>query len=381
MIREGGIYIDLDTICQKSYEPLFGKTIVMGIESTSPGIEQWNTDPHVGLCNALMIAPENCEFLKIWHDEYKNFSDDIWNEFSVLRPAKLARLYPDIIKIEPPESFFWPIFVGDGLPKLFEQDFEFPLAYSIHLWESASWKYLVEIDAHSVLLKNTTYNKIARKYMEKDIDYFSRNAELSPNKAQEIGLEDIFSEIYEKKRWGNGSGLGSSPDNTAEYRAYLQRFLSENKVKSVIDFGCGDWQFSSLVDWSGIDYLGIDVAKEVLRRNIEKYQKENIRFVHFNSFNDFPKVDLVICKDVFQHLSNERIKEYLAEMKKIGRRLLITNDVEGANGVNTEIQDGEWRAVRIDEWPILAPATIIFSWLVRGSASTQKKATYLVYDN
>jgi len=68
----------------------------------------------------------------------------------------------------------------------------------------------------------------------------------------EIDTENIFTEIYEKKLWGSGknefySGRGSENFNTGEYRKYLQNFILEQNISSVIDLGCGDFRVAGQV--------------------------------------------------------------------------------------------------------------------------------------
>ena len=98
LIEHGGIYLDLDTICIQSFDKFLKEKVVMGRES------------ELGLCNCVIISPSNSDFLKRWYNEYRNFHNDQWNEFSVLLPMKLAQSRPDLIEIEPREAFFWPSF-------------------------------------------------------------------------------------------------------------------------------------------------------------------------------------------------------------------------------------------------------------------------------
>ena len=57
----------------------------------------------------------------------------------------------------------------------------------------------------------------------------------------------VFDEIYDKDLWEGGSGGGSTIANTVAYRAMLEGFLRDKKISSVLDVGCGDWQFSKVV--------------------------------------------------------------------------------------------------------------------------------------
>ncbi len=46
-----------------------------------------------------------------------------------------------------------------------------------------------------------------------------------------------FRIIYEKGLWQRGSGTGSSPEYTLRYRDFLQGFLRDHGIKSVVDDG------------------------------------------------------------------------------------------------------------------------------------------------
>jgi len=66
--------------------------------------------------------------------------------------------------------------------------------------------------------------------------------------AQKSVFQDPFARHYETDAWIGGSGIGSHAVNTQGYVRFLQRFIRANGVKSVVDFGCGDWQFSRAID-------------------------------------------------------------------------------------------------------------------------------------
>ena len=84
--------------------------------------------------------------------------------------------------------------------------------------------------------------------------------------------QEAFSNIYKNKIWGENnigegwSGSGSSLQQTIKYREFLQKFLADHQIKSVVDVGCGDWTFSRAIDWTGIDYKGFDVVEDVIKK-------------------------------------------------------------------------------------------------------------------
>jgi SAM-dependent methyltransferase len=85
-----------------------------------------------------------------------------------------------------------------------------------------------------------------------------------------------FSKIYERNDWGYGSGVGSLPLNNIDYIKFVQSFITLNRLTSVVDFGCGDWQFSRFIDWSGAQYVGIDVVESVVQNNRRMFGRPNI---------------------------------------------------------------------------------------------------------
>jgi len=163
--------------------------------------------------------------------------------------------------------------------------------------------------------------------------------------------KEIFTEIYDKGIWGGGSGGGSSPENTVEYRALLQKFLKDHDIKSVVDYGCGDWSFSRLIDWSGIEYLGIDTVELVILNNINRFQKINI---HFSVGFLYPvAADLLIVKDVFQHWSNESIYDFFEDLeyRHDFKFILITNTSDQKYDFQ-DIEIGQTRGLSAKFYPL-----------------------------
>ena len=134
-----------------------------------------------------------------------------------------------------------------------------------------------------------------------------------------------FTKIYDKNIWGNGSGCGSTLTHNKQYMDILQTFMAEKNVKSVMDIGCGDWQFSKYMDWTGIDYNGIDCVKSVVEFNNDNYGKENIKFFHMDASQTFIPYafDLVIIKDVLQHWENDVIIKFMDKLISYGHKYII----------------------------------------------------------
>jgi SAM-dependent methyltransferase len=164
-------------------------------------------------------------------------------------------------------------------------------------------------------------------------------------------LEEIFTKVYEKKIWGQSSdgfgssGSGSVPEASKEYVAFVNDFIKKNNVKSVLDIGCGDGVITGLLDLSeDIHYIGIDLVEGLLEKNRIKFPRYS--FIKMNAINDqLPQVDLVLCKDVLQHLGNHHILNILENVKEIAEYALFTNDSldeksQLTKSINTDIESG-----------------------------------------
>ncbi|OHU82434.1 hypothetical protein BKN38_07185 [Helicobacter sp. CLO-3] len=185
--------------------------------------------------------------------------------------------------------------------------------------------------------------------------HFIKNLLLKQN---ENNLGALFDTIYEANMWGNGSGSGSNEILCKDYVAFLQDFFKKHDIKSVVDAGCGDWQFSKNIDFSGIDYKGFDVASFVIKANNAKYQKPNVTFTQYNGdFTTLPSADLLLCKDVLQHLPNAKIQEFVSILPKF-KYALITNDMGDKN--NNDILPTYGRTLDLRAEPFNVPLEIVF---------------------
>lgn len=166
-------------------------------------------------------------------------------------------------------------------------------------------------------------------------------------------LHSTFETIYRRSVWGGGSGAGSDLRNTVVYVAYIQHALDRFAVRSIVDLGCGDWRFSRHLDLRGRSYLGIDIVASVIVANAAAYGDDNIRFqtADVTAF-DVPDCDLLLCKDVLQHLSNANVQAILKRTQR-ARHAVFTNDY---HPLNEDCLNGSTRPLDIAREPFLAIA-------------------------
>lgn len=184
-------------------------------------------------------------------------------------------------------------------------------------------------------------------------------------------MKDVFRRVYREGWWGTGSGLGSTVEGTKEYRGYLLGIMHALNVRSVLDIGCGDWKFSRLIDWTGIDYIGWDVVPEIMAWDAQAF---NITFQTIDArCRPLPNHDLIIIKDVFQHWSNKDILAFLEKLK--GRRALITNSCW--NPVNHDIVAGHFRPLDLRQSPFNLKPKAEFKWFAIPDNQDEKSTILL----
>jgi hypothetical protein len=148
----------------------------------------------------------------------------------------------------------------------------------------------------------------------------------------ETGQESIFSKIYRDHVWGTGgldsplSGQGSLPHVAKPYVDFVERIIERYAISSVLDVGHGDWKMWQDYKFENTNYLGIDVAESISESNMVKFGNDRRRFMQVAPSDPLPKADLLLCKDVLQHLSNIDIDNLLSQISKF-KYVILCNDV------------------------------------------------------
>jgi hypothetical protein len=133
----------------------------------------------------------------------------------------------------------------------------------------------------------------------------------------------------------------------------------------VVDVGCGDWALGRTLDWTGVDYTGIDIVPDLIESLNARYGSPSLRFVCLNLVSgQLPSADLCVIKDVLQHLSNASVKAFLPKLKEHFKAALVTNDISHTEKggwrtfwkseemeANQDIADGGYRPLRLTAAP------------------------------
>jgi SAM-dependent methyltransferase len=170
--------------------------------------------------------------------------------------------------------------------------------------------------------------------------------------------EEVFTEIYQRHRWGGAQGEFYSGDGTVDeqvvsaYISMVGEEASREKFMGLtfVDLGCGDFRIGRQLLPLCSAYVGVDVVEPLIRRNQEKYGTATTRFMHLDIVNDaLPDGDICFVRQVLQHLSNRQIVSVLQKLKKY-RWTFITEHYPTDNDAiepNMDIVQG--RDVRVFE--------------------------------
>jgi SAM-dependent methyltransferase len=156
----------------------------------------------------------------------------------------------------------------------------------------------------------------------------------------------VFEEIYANNAWTNGSGPGSHPAACRPLIKLLNRFLAENAIASVVDFGCGDWQFMSKINLGGRSYIGLDVVDDLIDVNRSRHGSRDVIFARTPmDLTLLPTADLLILKDVLIHLPNDFINDLIRQFGKYKFIISVNNSSRAVDKYNNDIPVGEFRPV------------------------------------
>jgi hypothetical protein len=152
--KNGGIYLDVDTLCVKPLWPLLRNRCVMAKEEGA------------GLCNAVILCEAGHPFLAAWLKEFRSFRGN-WNSHACGAPWRVSQ-FPEIaptMTVLPQSAFFLPDCSGPGLDAMHVKNHEYPDAYSHHLWGTKASPVLDRLTPADLKSGGTTFCRLARRFM------------------------------------------------------------------------------------------------------------------------------------------------------------------------------------------------------------------------
>ena len=137
--------------------------------------------------------------------------------------------------------------------------------------------------------------------------------------------EEVFSEIYEKNKWGGSKDefcSGSGSDDEQLVSAYISMISEKASIEgfkglTFVDLGCGDFRVGKQLLPLCSSYIGVDIVKPLIHRNQEKFGNATTHFMYLEIVEDeLPDGDVCFVRQVLQHLSNQQIISVLKKLKK-----------------------------------------------------------------
>jgi hypothetical protein len=254
---------------------------------------------------------------------------------------------------------------------------EIPCALVQPICWSAPGEFFVERDPHGhelaldqgaqcYMLSNVAIGKHQAKHRGANLlnrrtffSYLLRRSLSLDDDGWTSGLESIFvghKERYRHHRFESVSGPGSSTQETRELRERLPHLFEDLKVRTLLDAPCGDFNWLRRINFSDLEYIGIDIDGELIAENRFRYEGPRRTFRRLDLMHDvLPKADAILCRDLLTHFSYDQILAALRNFAESGATYLITTTFSDSR-VNRETARGEWRTLCLTQAPFDFPS-------------------------
>ncbi len=194
-------------------------------------------------------------------------------------------------------------------------------------------------------------------FIRRLIQYLTRKLEIpSLIKSGFTPNSDYFEKIYTKKLFGkseSASGPGSTLGATSKIRAQLQEVFKDLEIKSLVDIPCGDLYWMSKVNLGNLSYTGLDIVPSLIESLRITYPMAKFK-VHDASSDPLEKYDLILCRDLFVHLTNTQICQALDHFRNSGSTYLLSTTFVDLNE-NVELRVPRigvgWRPINLSLHP------------------------------
>jgi SAM-dependent methyltransferase len=143
-----------------------------------------------------------------------------------------------------------------------------------------------------------------------------------------LSAAQAFDEVYRRKMWKQStslSGPGSSGVWALEFRRVVAGFVEARSIRSILDVGCGDFMVGSQLAPLVQSMVAMDVSNFIIEQNKTAYSSlTNVTFAAGDICEcNIPAVDLVLVRQVLQHLTNAQIEKALTNIENSGARYAI----------------------------------------------------------
>lgn len=116
----------------------------------------------------------------------------------------------------------------------------------------------------------------------------------------------------------NSNYFKSRDKLTLHIAKLIEKFAKKNQLNSILDIGCGSGKMVNFLQQGGFDAKGCDNSQIAIKlaRNINKKST-----IYLASATNLPfaneSFDLILSISLIEHLSNKKIKTFLAQSKRV----------------------------------------------------------------
>lgn len=167
------------------------------------------------------------------------------------------------------------------------------------------------------------------------------------------------SQDYWKKRYslGGNSGKGSYGKNAEFKSKVLNKFVRENNISSVTEYGCGDGNQLTYAEYP--QYIGLDISEQAVKRSSALFSEDASKKFFVYDPNDYESnkqnfaADLVLSLDVLYHLVEDEVyRNYLTNVFNSARKFVViysSNDETLGSLHSRHVRHREFTS-NINEW-------------------------------
>lgn len=149
-------------------------------------------------------------------------------------------------------------------------------------------------------------------------------------KTKDLDEQGCWNELYKQEKGKNddNKSIWLPNDDINKYSGLTEYFLDmlfdDLNIKTFVDVGCSDVIWQSKLKWGKVDYLGLDIVKDIVEDNTKKHP--HMSFKHSNLIEDpCPKADMICVRNVFLHNSIDSCKKILKNIKESGSKYLLAS--------------------------------------------------------
>ena len=161
--------------------------------------------------------------------------------------------------------------------------------------------------------------------------------------------KEAMEQVYAMNLWGKGesafySGNGSHDEVLVKpYIEVVRNFLKAHHNKlSVCDFGCGDFNIGRKLLENAEHYIAVDIVPALINYNKTRFKFDQLEFQCLNIAKDeLLEGDVVILRQVLQHLSNLEVQSVLNKIKAFKYLILTEHHPESDFIPNKDIISGQ----------------------------------------